>query len=164
MASPWEKSQFVKRLAECEALRGLPAKTQLMIISHAAFESGWGVALASKYGNVFNVTAGSSWKGPTTPGPDMEYKDGVAKHITQQWRVYDSLNDAVADYLRLLEKPRYTDAKLALLDGKPEDFIEHLHAGGYFTLSPREYLRVFLSVLAQVTSIVDVPPNTNSKA
>lgn len=159
--SAWDKDQFVKLIGEC--VTGYPLATREMIIAHAAFESGYGTSTASKVNNYFNVSAGSSWKGATFDGPDLEYGRGSVKKIVQKWRVYDSAKECVEDYLALLGKERYVLAKCALMDGNAEQFIDYLGpdrahqvppVGGYFTLATKVYLRSFLRVLAEVQAIM----------
>jgi hypothetical protein len=161
--SAWDKHCFVKNVAEC--VRTFPANTQILIIAHAAYESGWGkTKQAQQAFNLFNVSAGSSWKGPTMEGGDLEFGAGGVKKIVQKWRCYGSMGEAVGDYLHLLELPRYLPARAALMDGDGARFIEWLGPdrahqnpplGGYFTLSTTTYLRCFSAVVAEVTALID---------
>lgn len=162
--SAWDKHCFVKNMAEC--VRSHPAKTQILVIAHAAYESGWGTLRQAKQAfNVFNLTAGSRWSGPVMEGGDTEYSPGKAvKQIVQKWRCYGSLQEAVDDYFHFLEAPRYLPARAALLDGDGARFIEWLGPdrshqvpplGGYYTLPTVQYLRGFSAVVAEVTALVD---------
>ena len=170
--SAWDKHSFVRTLAEC--VKTYPARTQILIIAHAAMESGWGVTTQARRAfNYFNVSAGSSWKGPVQEGGDLEYTaDGQCKRITQKWRCYGDCKEAVADYIRLLQLPRYLPAYAALMDGDAARFIEWLGPdrahhkppfGGYFTLPTMTYLRNFSAVVAEVTALVDEPPQREDK-
>lgn len=131
-----EWSQAVQ-MAAARTLPNLTPAARELLVAHAAFESGFGNATAARVGhNIFNVTAGSSWAGPTYTdvGGDTEYTADGVKRITQVWRVYGSLDEAVADYWRLLSWTRYRPARTALEQGNLSSFTAALYAGGYFTL------------------------------
>jgi len=166
--SAWDKHMFVRTIAEC--VKTLPPRTQIMICAHAAMESGWGTTTQARQAfNYFNLTAGSSWKGTVMEGGDLEYsQDGKCKRITQKWRCYGDCREAVDDYLKLLQLPRYLPAYAALMDGDVGRFIEWLGPdrshqtppfGGFFTLPTVSYLRSFSAVLAEVGALVDEPPS-----
>lgn len=161
-----KKLRFVQDLAAC--VRSLPARSQILVIAHAAYESGWGCTPQAKVWNLFNLTAGKSWKGPIMSGGDLEYTPGnpVAKKIVQEWRCYPALTNAVNDYLKLLEYPRYLPARAALLDGDAARFVEYLGPdrasekppiGNFYTLPTTKYLRGYSAVLAEVTALIDDP-------
>lgn len=165
--SAWDKHSFAKNVAEC--IRSLPAKTQMLVVAHAALESGWGTTTQARRAfNIFNLSAGSSWHGPTMAGGDLEYSaDGKVTKITQQWRCYGSFQEAVDDYLHLLQLPRYLPAHAALMDGDGPRFVEWLGpdrshqvppVGGFYTLPTASYLRGFHAVLAEVAALIDEPP------
>ena len=155
----------------------LTPEMRLFIIAQAAFESNWGSAQACQVNNVLNVTAGSrehgragSWPEPrpvyTSPTPnDWEPGSNGAKlPIHQYWRAYSTLEEAVADYLALLNWPRYQPARDALLGGNGELFIEYLGPdrahqtppiGGYYGLPTVKYLAGWQTCLSEVRAIVD---------
>lgn len=162
MATQSERAEFVAKLLECPTVQAMEPKTRLIVVAHAAYESGWGVTRQAREDfNVFNVTAGSSWTGPTSRGMDLEYnKQGGHRKIEQKWRCYESLDAAVVDYLALLRKPRYeaTHVMESLLAGHETKFILGLSAAGYFTLPYREYFRTFNSVMNLVEKIINAKP------
>lgn len=133
-------------------LSPLSLEGQKLLIAHGAFESGWGKSNAYRRGfNFGNLTAGKSWAGAkwTDVGGDSEYdKDGRKKIITQQWRAYPTLNDAVSDYWDFLGGPRYAHARDALAKGDAFQFCTLLSKGGYFTLPCSKYVAGLNGVLA----------------
>jgi flagellum-specific peptidoglycan hydrolase FlgJ len=139
-----------------------PAPAWPLILAHAAYESGWGRTRQAKQArNHFNLSAGSTWRGPTLAGGDTEYRPGSSTpvRITQLWRIYRTDAEAIADYLRLLTARRYRPAREALWAGDAESFVrllgpdragEQPPVGGYYTLPTAEYLTGFTAVLAEV--------------
>ena len=162
--SAWDKHSFVRTIAEC--VKSYPARTQIIICAHAAYESGWGQTRQARQAfNFFNITAGSLWKGPVMDGGDTEYDAaGNVKRIVQKWRCYGSCEEAVSDYLQFLQRPRYLPAHAALMDGDVGRFVEWLGPdrahqnppiGGYYTLPTAQYMRGFNAVVAEVTAVID---------
>ena len=145
------------RAAVDAALPQLGPAARLLIVAHAAYESGWGSARAARYFNVFNLTAGSAWSGPSwvDVGGDS---DGAGNRITQTWRMYSSLQECVADYWHFLgptaNHGRYVLARAALAAGDVPTFVLELSSAGYFALSPGQYLTGLSTVLEQVKGIV----------
>ena len=143
----------VKRwlLANEKTLENDPARRDTVasiVAAQAALECGYGSTKAFKEGwNFGNVAKGSSWKGPTIQGGDKEYsKDGSeVKNITQQWRKYDSLDHAVADFFKVIgPKSRYAEAYNSLLDGDYNLYAYYLRnpvdgKGGYYTAPLADY-------------------------
>lgn len=172
------RAAFVGRVAKATDGRGLSGKTRLLIIAHAALESGWGSAVAAqRANNLFNITTGANWKGEFILGPDLEYPGdgGNPVKIEQKWRKYKDDAAAIADYLDVvLQYRRYLPARAALLDGDPESFVRLLGpdraaekppVGGYYTLPTTKYLRVYNATLAEVMDYADeglyAPPASN---
>ena len=83
-----------------------------LILAQAALETGWGRHETARADgntsfNVFNIKAGSA-DGPSTSTATHEYVDGKARATHANFRVYDSYDEAFADYARLLsQSPRY---------------------------------------------------------
>jgi hypothetical protein len=145
------RAEFL-RLIEAEVRRQLEelrpdlspearARAARIVAAQAALESGYGATKAFREGfNFGNVSAGSSWKGPTIAGGDLEYDAaGKAKKITQAWRKYPSLAAAVSDFFTLLSWSRYQRARDALLRGDADAYAAELRRGGYFTAPLAEY-------------------------
>ena len=86
-----------------------------VIIAQAALETGWGRNLIktidnqSSY-NYFGIKATSSWKGNSTRSTTREFINDSMVKIQDEFRVYNSKQHALADYLNLLTKnPRYQE-------------------------------------------------------
>ncbi|WP_182853024.1 glucosaminidase domain-containing protein [Arsenophonus endosymbiont of Aleurodicus floccissimus] len=52
--------------------------------------------------NLFGIKSGKNWRGKVTNIVTTEYIDGQAVKIRDDFRVYPSYFDAVADYVNLL--------------------------------------------------------------
>jgi len=158
------RPDFVIRLLR--ALSGVPVLEQIpeeswpIVVAHSAYESGWGsTRQAREARNVFNVSAGARWTGPTLAGGDLEYSGGQVRKITQRWRCYATDTEAVRDYLQLLQLRRYQPAHEALVACDADRFMRMLGpdraaerppVGGYYTLPTARYAAEFAAVLEQV--------------
>lgn len=159
------KARWVRDMYDAIAaeLPQLSPSSRLLVLAHAAYESGWGTAKAARRGhNVFNITAGSAWTGPAWDdvGGDTEYDAaGNVTRITQRWRIYGSLREAVADYWRFLgpnaNRGRYVNARAALERGDLSDFGVKLYAAGYFTLPPQKYVTQLAAVFELAKVVLD---------
>lgn len=112
---------------------GVPAH---FLVAQAALETGWGRAElrradGSTSHNLFNIKAGSSWKGDVVELPVTEYANGRAYTENARFRAYGSYEEAFRDYVALLrDNPRYADA---LGQQQPAEFAKGLVRGGYAT-------------------------------
>lgn len=112
---------------------GVPAH---FLVAQAALETGWGRAElrradGSPSHNLFNIKAGSGWKGDTVELPVTEYANGRAYTENARFRAYGSYAEAFRDYVALLrDNPRYADA---LGQQQPAGFAQGLAGGGYAT-------------------------------
>ncbi|MDX5362865.1 MAG: flagellar assembly peptidoglycan hydrolase FlgJ [Pseudazoarcus pumilus] len=112
---------------------GVPAH---FLVAQAALETGWGRAElrradGSTSHNLFNIKAGSGWKGDTVELPVTEYANGRAYTENARFRAYGSYAEAFRDYVSLLrDNPRYAEA---LGQQQPTDFAQGLARGGYAT-------------------------------
>jgi len=108
-----------------------------LLLGQAALESGWGKQAprlpdGSSSHNLFNLKAGSNWKGGVVQAETTEYVNGAAQKRVENFRTYASDAEAFADYARLLKaSPRYAGAVAA--GGDSESFARGLQAGGYAT-------------------------------
>lgn len=128
---------FIAKLTEpaksASQKSGVP---HLLILAQAALESGWGkreilTAEGKTSHNLFGIKAGKSWKGPVTNIMTTEVIDGNTIKMRDNFRVYGSYEEAIADYTRLLtENPRYHGVKQA---ASPELAAQRLHKAGYAT-------------------------------
>lgn len=131
MTLPSTKTDFIRAVmsAATQANSNLSARTRLLLAAWAAHESGWGKGTkqAQKVFNLWNITAGSAWLAANKPvmdGNDTEYTPGQKdpKKITQKWRAYGSLVEAVQDLLSFLSNSSFSNYRQAyqqLLAGDP---------------------------------------------
>lgn len=106
-----------------------------ILIGHAALETGWGkhelkVTDGSSSNNLFNIKAGSTWKGKTVEKNVVEYVNGKPVNSVEKFRAYDSPEESFADYANLLSSnPRYSGT----LNQDAEGFVRGLQQGGFAT-------------------------------
>lgn len=129
---------FVDKLAtsaqQASASTGIPAR---FIIGQAALESGWGKreikkADGSTSHNIFGVKAGKDWTGKTVSTVTTEYVNGEPQRVVAKFRAYDSYDDAMADYAKLIKgNPRYA----MVINGShsAEGFAQGMQRAGYAT-------------------------------
>lgn len=112
---------------------GIPAD---FIVAQAALESGWGKREiknmdGTSSNNVFGIKAGPDWKGAVTEVVTTEFEAGIAKKTVSKFRSYESVEDAFADYSRLLkENSRY---EKVLNASSVDQFAHGLQKAGYAT-------------------------------
>ena len=118
-----------------------------IVAAQAVFETDGGATPAWIQGwNFGNVTTGgpAMWKGAIVVGPDTEYdSSGNVKNISQQFRKYASLDDAVHDFLTVVlqwYRERQEGALSKLLAGDAAGYSNALYRAGYYTLPAPEYL------------------------
>ena len=133
-SSPQEFAEHLRPLA-IDAAKELGVSADVLL-AQAALETGWGKHVSSSANgssnNLFNIKAGSEWKGPTVTVQTLEYREGVAVRETAQFRAYASPADSFADYVSLIqESPRYSAAKD--LAAEPEQYLKELQQAGYAT-------------------------------
>jgi len=119
------------------------------LLAHAALETGWGersikTAAGGESYNLFGIKAGRNWTGKTTDVTTTEYVGGVAQKRVETFRVYDSYEQAFADYASLIRQ-RYEGASGAQSSA---DYGLALQRGGYAT-DPR-YGEKFANVARSV--------------
>jgi peptidoglycan hydrolase FlgJ len=129
---------FVDKLAssaqQASASTGIPAR---FIIGQAALESGWGKreikkADGSTSHNVFGIKASKDWTGKTVSTVTTEYVDGEPQRVVAKFRAYDSYEDAMDDYAKLLKSnPRY--AMVVNGSHSAEGFAQGMQRAGYAT-------------------------------
>lgn len=164
-----------------EAIPGLSIAGRILLVSHAAYESGWGrqATAARVANNIFNITAGPAWSGDTfrQKDADWEYYKGTGtpptaatpwsqdsagrwrRRIDQVWRKYATYRDALVDYWGFLgpgqNRGRYVFARAALEAGNPVLFANELYKAGYFTLPPTTYASAVASIFSTVSTMLD---------
>ena len=104
------------------------------VIAQAILESGWGEStLAAKYHNYFGMKCGTLWQGKSVNMKTQEeYTPGELTTITDNFRVYDSMEDGVIGYFEFIQMPRYRNLK-GIKD--PAEYLETISADGYATSS-----------------------------
>lgn len=109
-------------------------KVHSPIIAQAILESGWGQSkLASVYHNYFGLTCGTGWTGKSVNMKTCEeYTPGQKTNITQNFRVYDSMDAGVRGYFEFIQYPRYKNLK-GVTD--PKKYLEMIKDDGYATAS-----------------------------
>jgi len=106
------------------------------LVAQAALETGWGKHIAKYPGgrssyNIFNIKADDAWQGKKLTKNTVEVVDGVAKQQQASFRVYDSLQESIQDYVTFIKSnPRYSGA---LSVSEPDKYVAKLHAAGYAT-------------------------------
>ncbi|NND54292.1 MAG: flagellar assembly peptidoglycan hydrolase FlgJ [Gammaproteobacteria bacterium] len=108
-----------------------------VLVAQAALETGWGQhvirdgnGLSSN--NLFGIKATGRWKGQHLSIPTLEYENGVAQRLRENFRVYDDLAEGFADYVNLISgSERYTEAVRKA--GEPEAYLDALQEAGYAT-------------------------------
>lgn len=129
---------------------GVPVK---LLMSQAALESGWGKReILHENGqtthNLFGIKATGGWKGKVANIMTTEYQNGEYKKMQQPFRAYDSYEDSLADYARLIsQNPRY---EAVLTASTPQEAAHRVQAAGYAT-DPK-YAQKLISIMAYFDS------------
>ncbi len=133
-----EPADFVRDIwphAEAAARRLRVAPEGLL--AQAALETGWGKHVmqradgGSSY-NLFGIKASSSWDGPTTSKPTIEFRDGVSERQHARFRAYDDISATFDDYVRVVGgQPRYDGVRNHGADTAA--FATALQEAGYAT-------------------------------
>lgn len=143
-------ANFVHKMGEA-AVRvsktsGIPVE---LIMSQAALESGWGkreikMPDGSTSHNLFGIKATGNWTGKVVHVMTTEYVDGKPRKVSQPFRAYDSYEDSLKDYARLLStSPRYE--KVAKAESAQEAAVEVQKAG--YATDP-SYAQKLISIMA----------------
>lgn len=102
-------------------------------IAQAIIESRWGESGLAKYHNYFGLKCGSKWTGKSVNMKTKEeYIPGTLTTISDNFRVYDSMEDGVKGYYDFISAYRYANLKVA---NTPKQYAEYLKADGYATSS-----------------------------
>lgn len=139
----------------------------VFVVAQAALESGWGKSCIGKY-NLFGITKGS-WNGKTllvqtteifssstkkffppeeiisvTPTYDGKYRY-VVKRL---FRDYDTLEQALADHLAILQQPHFAHAWP--YRKSPEEFVKRLQSGKYKYATATNYVETMNAMFQTV--------------
>jgi flagellum-specific peptidoglycan hydrolase FlgJ len=154
---------FIARLTDAFARlpTDLSHDAQDIVIAQGGLESGWARSRAAQLGrNFFNLCATPDWKGGIIESGDQEYDDaGHVKAIRQRFKAYPSDEAGIANYLHVLQWPRYLPAYRMLLLGNAAEFVRRLREddpatpiveGGFFTAPLARYQQDMAACLATV--------------
>jgi flagellar protein FlgJ len=134
------------------------------IIAHAALETGWGQSVPTgrdgKPGfNLFGIKASGDWQGAATQSATHEFTAGSMQRTSASFRAYDSPEQSVGDYVRLLKgNTRYAAALGTGSDANA--FARGLASGGYAT--DPDYVAKLTAVAARLKSGNFLPLNNPS--
>ncbi len=111
------QSEFVQQhtaaAQRVEQASGLPSA---FMIGQAGHETGWGrseinMADGAPSFNLFGIKATGGWTGKVAEITTTEYVNGAAQKVVAKFRAYDSYEDSMRDYARLItQNPRYAQA------------------------------------------------------
>lgn len=176
MATKKEQIDFVKQIypASKRLYESNPDNTlnPLFVTAQAALETGWKIRGIDN--NIFGITVGSSWKGNrklvqtsevfsvpnkkfTSPEEVLSVvpigNDKYRYSVKRFFRVYESLEDCLADHLSLLKKPMYADAWA--YKNNPIEYAKRLvdDTGAKYATDPN-YAKTMASVIRMVENIV----------
>ncbi|OCG17185.1 flagellar rod assembly protein/muramidase FlgJ [Gilliamella sp. wkB292] len=102
--------QWLKPAKQASGVSGIPYE---VIIAQAALETGWGQKEIKTEDNAtshnyFGIKATPAWKGSSTRLTTQEFVNNRMIKIQDEFKVYNSKQHALTDYLNLLTKsPRY---------------------------------------------------------
>jgi len=135
----WQQAEsFVKDLwphAE-KAAQQLGVSTNVLV-AQSALETGWGKhAMKNPDGsvafNLFGIKAGSSWAGQSVTHNTLEFRQGSMRQESANFRAYDSVADALDDYVSFVQtRSRYAQALNH--DGSDSHYVNGLQQAGYAT-------------------------------
>lgn len=130
------KNEFINLVAPIvineNKKRGYPLFTSV-VIAQACLETGFGASsLMMKAKAIFGIKASASWQGKVYNAKTKECYDGVNyTTINDSFRAYNSFEDSVADYFKLITtSTRYRNACTATT---PLECITAIKNGGYAT-------------------------------
>lgn len=107
------------------------------IISQAAVETGWGQYVihdgsGKATNNLFGIKANHHWQGKQAVVDTIEFDAGVPSRQKAAFRAYDSIGEALDDYVKFLSsQPRYQNAVASGEDAAR--YAESLQQAGYAT-------------------------------
>ncbi len=127
-----------------------------VVIAQAALETGWGqkiikTAQGESSNNLFNIKADARWQGSKTNKETLEFQQGAMVKTTAPFRVYQSINDSINDFVDFLSSSeRYQEALQQV--GNVEQFLHGLQKAGYAT--DPNYANKILATLNKVTDLL----------
>jgi len=127
-----------------------------VIIAQAALETGWGQKVikteqGKSSNNLFNIKADERWQGDKTNKETLEYQQGSMVKTKAPFRVYQSINESVNDFIHFISSSeRYQNALKQT--GNVEQFLQGLQKAGYAT--DPNYANKILSTLSKVSDLL----------
>jgi flagellar protein FlgJ len=111
------QADFVQRHTQAaqkvEQASGIPSA---FMLGQAGHETGWGrseitMADGTPSFNLFGIKATGGWNGKVAEITTTEYVNGIAQKVVAKFRAYDSYEDSMRDYARMItQSPRYAQA------------------------------------------------------
>jgi len=108
-----------------------------VIVAQSALETGWGKH-TMRHGDgsvsfsLFGIKADNRWTGDTVQVSTLEYKGGQLQKEMAQFRAYDSVGEAIQDYVSFIKgNTRYQQALKN--EGDDAHYVEGLQKAGYAT-------------------------------
>lgn len=147
-------NSLVPYVDKAAATLGVPVP---VLIAQSALETGWGKKIiqteqGGSSNNLFNIKADKRWHGDSAAQNTLEFEQGTMIKKQQNFRVYDSIADSVADYTKFLtENPRYQAALNQA--GNVEQFLQGLQKAGYAT--DPNYANKISSIVGTVTKLIN---------
>jgi flagellar protein FlgJ len=148
-----DAESFAENLAPAieQAARRLGVSPRILL-AQAALETGWGHSVVGN--NIFGIKAGASWSGATVAANTHEMTGGRLVAHRDSFRSYDSVGQAVDDYVALVSaSDRYRSALGAGDDAAA--YARALTGGGYAT--DRDYA-------AKLSAVADSPTMSDAVA
>lgn len=141
LAPEQRMAQVREDAAVLGAEAGLPPEGIAILVAQAAHESGNGDSQGAAHGNMFGHKLSGRRKGFTAMTTEGEGEN--ERRIRQPFAAYDSIADATADHLSLLQR-KYPRAWEALEVGDASGYVAALKDGGYFTANEERYRQAIL--------------------
>lgn len=150
-----ERQQFAASIREpAERAAARLGTTPEILIAQAALETGWGrhvmgAGPGQSSHNLFGVKASRGWEGQSVTHGTVEVLGGKPVRINDDFRAYDSIEQAFDDYVAFITRnPRYQQALEKAAD--PRAYIRELQRAGYAT--DPNYARKILKIHDQVAA------------
>ena len=124
-----------------------------LLLAQTALETGWGQHTMKRPDgsiayNLFGIKANHGWQGQSVLQQTLEFRDGAMQPERAQFRAYDSVAEAMDDYVDFVQSnPRYAAALQHA--GSDRHYIEQLHRGGYAT--DPDYADKIINIMRQPT-------------
>jgi len=127
-----------------------------VVIAQAALETGWGQKVihteqGKSSNNLFNIKADNRWQGEKTHKETLEFEQGAMVKKREPFRVYQSIQDSINDYINFLsQSDRYQEALNQA--GNVEHFLHNIQKAGYAT--DPQYAKKIMATLKTVTGLI----------